>query len=490
VAERSSQQRSAAFAEKRMFRSTESKMLFAFLLVLLLESSLAAVAFVESGWRALVAWGSLLVVAATGAAWALQRRLLREAGSADVIAAGQALAESEARSQALLDSAVDAIISIDERGLVRTFNPAAERMFGYVAAEVIGRNVSTLMPPPYREQHDSYIARYLTTGHRTIIGIGREVVGRRKDGTVFPVELSVAEARLGDWRVFVGTIRDLTERKRAEDAIRESQRNLERALAELQGKNDEIRAMTQQLWQAAKLASVGELAASIAHELNNPLATISLRIEAVLRRTPEDDPRRRALEIVEQESKRMAELVANLLQFSRRHQEQISTMDVGQEVSRAVELIHHHLRKRQVEVVQNLAADTPTIYADRQKLRQVFLNLLTNACDAMAQGGTLTLRIGPTTLPSGGRAVQIEFVDTGIGIPKDHLDRVMDPFFTTKGEGHGTGLGLAICRRIVQEHQGSIRIDSEVGKGTTVRLVLPVENPANVTGLSESEPHA
>jgi signal transduction histidine kinase len=182
----------------------------------------------------------------------------------------------------------------------------------------------------------------------------------------------------------------------------------------------------------------------------------------------------------------MADLVGNLLQFSRRHSDQISTLEVGQEVTRAVELIHHHLRKRRVEVVQELAPTTPTIYADRQKLRQVFLNLLTNACDAMRDGGTLTLRIFPTTLESGVRAVAIEFHDTGVGIPREYLDKVTDPFFTTKGEGQGTGLGLAICRRIVQEHQGSIQIESEVGRGTTVRLLLPVENPANVTGLQET----
>jgi PAS domain S-box-containing protein len=465
---------------------TENRIDFAFALLLLIQGGVAGVAFSDGGARALVGWAGLLGVGAAGTAWALVRLHIRERNSTDTgteTDSARALRESEARAQALLDSAVDAMITIDERGFIRTFNPAAERMFGYSPQEVIGQNVSLLMPAPYQQEHDAYIARYLATGQRRIIGIGREVTARRKDGTIFPVDLSVAEARLGDWRVFVGTIRDLTERQRAEQALRESKENLERALADLQGKNEEIRAMTQQLWQAAKLASVGELAASIAHELNNPLATVSLRIEAVLRRTPTDDPRHRPLEIIEQEIKRMADLVANLLQFSRRSQEQISTMDVGQEVTRAVELVHHHLRKRQVDVVQDLNADTPHIYADRQKLRQVFLNLLTNACDAMRTGGTLTLRSSRTTLEGGVPAVAIEFTDTGIGIPAEYLERVMDPFFTTKGEGQGTGLGLAICRRIVQEHQGTIQIHSEVDKGTTVRIVLPIENRANVAGL-------
>ena len=638
---------------------------------------------------------------------------------------------------ALLDAAVDAIMSMDERGAILAFNPAAERMFGYAAEEVIGQNVKILMPSPFREEHDGYIARYLATGEARVIGITREVVALRKDGTVFPVELSVAEARLGDRRVFMGIHRDIserkraeekfrltveaapyamvmvdhhgeivlvnlqteklfgytrhellgqpvevlvperfrakqphyrgeflanpearslgighelharrkdgsefpveiglnpiktdegplvlsavvditerkraeearrqsegslreqagvlehaqvlvrglgdriilwsqgaarlygwsreealgrvshdllrttfpdpldviraelerqgewegelvhrgkdgaaitvashwilrrdeggvpqavlevdidiTDRKRAEEALQGSNQNLEKALAEVQAKSDEVKAMTQQLWQAAKLASVGELAAGIAHELNNPLATVSLRIESVLTRTPADDPRRRALEIIEQETKRMGNLVSDLLQFSRRGREEVSTVDVRQELVKAIELIHHHLRKRLITVVRELAPDTPTIFADRQKLLQVFLNLLANAGDAMPQGGTLILRTAPASLESDAPAVRIEFSDTGGGIPAENLEKVMDHFFTTKEEGQGTGLGLAICRRIVQEHHGTIQMLSEVGKGTTVRIVLPVENGPNVkalrgTGLAE-----
>ncbi|MBY0527680.1 MAG: PAS domain S-box protein [Gemmataceae bacterium] len=497
------------------------------------------------------------------------------------------LATSDARLRALLEAAVDGIISIDARGVIQTFNPAAERLFGYAAREVIGQNVNGLMPSPYQEEHDRYLARYVATGEKKIIGIGREVVGRRKDGTTFPMDLSVAEARLADEQIFVGIIRDISERKRAEESLSQlaaivessddaiistaldgtivtwnagAERCFGYSLGEVKGQhismlapadlscdfaamlerikrgeridhyetvrirkdgrpidvsvtispikdaagkvlgvsaikrdiseqrkiNDEVRAMTQQLWQAAKLASVGELAASIAHELNNPLATVSLRIESVLGRTPADDPRRRALEVIEQETKRMGELVASLLQFSRRGEEKISTVDLRQELGKAVELIHHHLRKRLVTVVQELAPDTPTIYADRQKLRQVFLNLLTNAGDAMPRGGTVTLRTARAALEGGEPAVRIDFSDTGVGIPAEHLEKVMDPFFTTKEEGKGTGLGLAICRRIVQEHQGTIQISSEVSKGTTVCVVLPVRSGANVKSIRGS----
>ncbi len=379
--------------------------------------------------------------------------------------------------------ALDGIISIDARGFIQTVNAAAERLFGYDASELLGQNVKMLMPAPYRDEHDGYLAHYITTGEKKIIGIGREVVGARKDGTTFPMDLSVAEAWIGPERVFVGVVRDVTERKRAEREIHASKAELESAVAELQAKTDEVRAATQQLWQAAKLASVGELAASIAHELNNPLGTVSLRIESILRRTEHDDPRRKGLEIIEQEIIRMGDLVSNLLQFSRRGKDQVSTLDVRLELNKAVELVQHHLRNRQINVVKELSEDTPTIFADRQKFRQVFLNLLSNASDAMLEDGTLTLRSCPTLSSEAMPAVLIEICDTGAGIPEAVLDKVMEPFFTTKEEGKGTGLGLAICRRIVYEHRGTIQIHSQVGKGTNVRIVWPVQYNANADSV-------
>jgi PAS domain S-box-containing protein len=393
--------------------------------------------------------------------------------------AEQALRDSEARAHAILATAVDAVVVIDERGVVETFNPAAERMFGFTTEEITGQNVNLLMPEPYHIEHDGYLANYLRTGDKKIIGIGREVAGRRKDGTVFPVELAVSEARLGERRVFVGIVRDLTERKRVEEALRDSNRQLERAMAALQARGDEIKAMSQQLWQAAKLAAVGELAASIAHELNNPLAIVSLRVESLLGQTAADDPRRRGLEIVEQEVERMANLVANLLQFSRRGQPRVSTLDVSEDLVKTLELVHHHLRTRRIKVVQEFAPDTPVIQADRQQLRQVFLNLLTNASDAMPDGGTLTVRVARGSL-DGRPGLELEFSDTGVGIAPENLPKVLEPFFTTKEEGKGTGLGLAICRRAVQEHNGTIQVSSELGKGTSVRITLPLASGTNV----------
>jgi signal transduction histidine kinase len=251
----------------------------------------------------------------------------------------------------------------------------------------------------------------------------------------------------------------------------------------LRERTEELRATTQQLWQAARLAGVGELAASIAHELNNPLGTVSLRVEGVLAKTPPDDPRRRPLEIIEQEVERMARLVGNLLQFSRAGVDKVSTVDMCEEVRRTLELIEHHLRKHQIRVDLDFAPTVPLIYGDRQQLRQVLLNLFTNAADAMPHGGRVTPRIRTGELPPTRPAVVIEVADTGTGIPPELLPRVTEPFFTTKPEGKGTGLGLAICRRIVQQHQGTIAVESRPGEGTTVRIALPVRPDTNVTSL-------
>lgn len=387
--------------------------------------------------------------------------------------------DSETRAEAILATTVDAVVVIDERGIVETLNPAAERMFGYARDEMIGQNVKILMPEPYGLEHDGYLENYVRKGQKRIIGIGREVVGRRKDGTVFPADLAVSEARVGERRAFVGILRDITERKQAEESLRESHRQLEEAVAALQSKGEEVKVMSRQLWQAAKLAAVGELAASIAHELNNPLATVALRVESLLTQTDAGDPKHRQLKVVEQELDRMTHLVANLLQFSRRGSQQASSVDVGEDLVKTLELVQHYFRSRHVLVVQELATNVPVIQADRQILRQVFLNLLTNAGDAMPDGGTLTLRVAPGFLDDLRPGVIIEFADTGLGISPEHVSKVMEPFFTTKEEGKGTGLGLAICRRAVQEHGGAIHISSELGKGTTIRIVLPVGNGAS-----------
>ncbi|MGC1403979.1 MAG: ATP-binding protein [Thermodesulfobacteriota bacterium] len=261
----------------------------------------------------------------------------------------------------------------------------------------------------------------------------------------------------------------------------------QKARGALEKKNGELTQMTQQLWQTAKLATLGELAASIAHELNNPLATISLRIELLKTQLPPDSPQQKGLEIVEQEIERMSNLVSSLLEFGRRGERHFSSVDLREELEKTIELVKFHLSKQNIRVQKEFFPGLPLVQADRQQLRQIFLNLMTNACDAMANGGTLTIRTNLQKKENQESKVAIEFADTGVGIPPEDLSNVTEPFFTKKASGKGTGLGLAICKRIVQDHKGDLEITSQLGQGTVVRLILPVIGNANGQYLRETE---
>ncbi|MGZ6202114.1 MAG: sensor histidine kinase [Thermodesulfobacteriota bacterium] len=241
-------------------------------------------------------------------------------------------------------------------------------------------------------------------------------------------------------------------------------------------KDDDVRRMSSELWQTAELATIGELAASIAHELNNPLATVILAIGSLFMELPPGDPKRQSLEVIAREIGRMRNLIANLPQFGRSSQSKKSILDVRKEIERTIDLIHYDPRKHPIVVVREFASNVPPVCADRQQLQQLFLNLFINAKDAMPQGGRLTVRV-ETSLAL--KQIIIEVADTGVGIPHEILPRVLEPFFTTKPEGKGAGLGLAICRRIVQEHHGTLNITSEVGTGTTVRIMLPATDNTN-----------
>ena len=366
----------------------------------------------------------------------------------------KALQASRAMFRELFESAPDAILMMDRAGTIVRVNVVAEQLFGYHREELFGKPIETLIPERFRGTHLRHRAGYVAAPRIRPMGGRLDLYGLHKDGREFPVEISLSPLETDEGMFITCIVHDVTERKAVQTA--------------LQAKNEEINLMTQQLWQTAKLATMGELAASIAHELNNPLAIVSLRIESLLSQIPEDDARRRSLTVIEEEVGRMGRLVANLLQFSRNHV-QVSTLDIRKEIENTLELIQSHLRNHRVTTVREFAPDLPMIQADRQHLRQVFLNLFTNASDAMPQGGTLTIHV---SMEQG--QVLIEISDTGEGIAPEDMSQVMDPFFTTKPEGKGTGLGLAICRRIVQEHGGTLTISSDGrGKGATVRSSLP-----------------
>lgn len=416
---------------------------------------------------------------------------------------GSQLADEPFRFASILDIAEEGIIAIDRAQQIVLFNHGAEKIFGYRADDVIGRAIDLLIPERFALSHRRDVEQFAESSTMArLMGARTKVWGKRRNGVEFPAEVSICKFHERGELFLAAIIRDITERKKAEAALVELNNQLEErvrqrtaelqsanqqlqgSVTELQQRSDELRSTTQQLWQAAKLASVGELAASIAHELNNPLGTVSLRLESVLAQTPPDDSRRPLLEIVEQEVERMANLVSNLLQFSRHGKDQVSTLHVDEEIRTTLELTLHHLRRRSIEIVQEVQPDMPAIFADRQKLRQVFLNLLTNAGDAMPNGGQLRIRVRQNQTANEIRVVIIEVADTGVGIPPEILPRVQEPFFTTKEEGKGTGLGLAICKRIIQEHKGSLEIESKVGAGTTVRITLPVVSGTNVDRLA------
>jgi PAS domain S-box-containing protein len=375
------------------------------------------------------------------------------------VAAEERLVESEQQLKAEFEQAAVGIAHLTPDGRWVRANPKLYEILGYSADELRSKTLMDLTHPDDL-QKDLELQQRLLSGELQSYVLEKRFI--RLDGSSIwaNVTVSLVKDLRGEIKYLIKIVEDITERKKAEAALKT--------------KNDELKAMTQQLWQTAKLATMGELSASVAHELNNPLAILSLRIELLKGSIPESSQQMRELEIMEQEVDRMASLVSNLLQFSRSGQRQISTLDVRQEADSTLELVHNLLVHRHIAVQRDFSGELPLLQADRQQLRQLFLNLFSNAADAMPQGGTLTIRITPAEQ---GRMVAIEITDTGTGIHPDHLRLIMEPFFTTKAEGKGTGLGLSICKRIVEEHKGSIHISSPgIGKGATILIQLPSAN--------------
>jgi two-component system, LuxR family, sensor kinase FixL len=381
-----------------------------------------------------------------------------------------ALGASEGRYRTLFEYAPDGIVVADPESYYVDANASMCRMLGYTRDELIGLHASDIVTPT-EIQHIGPALGVINSNsdHH------REWQFRRKDGSFFAAEVVATMMPDGN---LLGMVRDITERRLAEEELLRTNQSLKGVVAELQTKTQELASMTQQLWQASKLTTMGELAASVAHELNNPLATISLHAEAIVGRLAADDPNRPSLQVIEQEVERMASLVSNLLLFSRRGHQQISTVDFCEELTRSLDFIQYHLRSHDIEIVNDCATVLPTVEADRQQLHQVFLNLISNASDAMPKGGTLTVRSRVGAMAGGHPAVVVEFSDTGTGVQTGDLPKLWEPFFTTKPEGKGTGLGLSICRRIVEEHRGTIEIETGPGKGTTVRITFPATDEA------------
>jgi PAS domain S-box-containing protein len=391
--------------------------------------------------------------------------------------AEEAQRNSELRYRRLFESAKDGILILDaQTGRIVDVNPFLAEMLDYSREDLVGRELWEI--GAFNDAEASKLA-FAELQQRGYIRY-EDLPLKTRNGIVRQVEFVSNPYLVGESAVIQCNIRDISDRKKAETDLRKANHNLELTLKQLQTKSEELVTMTQQLWQASKLATMGELAASVAHELNNPLATVALRAEAVMEELPTDDPNFDSMKIISQEVERMASLVGNLLQFSRRSHAAISTLDMREELANSLEFIEHYLRSHKVDVVRDFASVLPSVHADRQRLREVFLNLMTNASDAMPHGGTLTLRAFSGVL--GTRpAVVVEFADNGTGVQSGDLPKLWEPFFTTKPEGKGTGLGLAICRRTVEEHDGTIEIETGPGKGATVRITLPATDTEETT---------
>ena len=346
------------------------------------------------------------------------------------------LRSSEARWRSIVESAVDGIVVIDAKGRIEAFNPAAERLFGYSEAEVIGQNVNMLMPSPYRQEHDAYLSRYLTTGEKRIIGVGREVTGLHRDGTRFPVHLSVGEMAVNGERKFTGILHDLSNRIRMEEQIREQ----------------------------TALARLGEMAAVIAHEVKNPLAGIRGAIQVIGGRLPKESRDAAVAKEIVNRIDALNELMKDLLLFARPPQPRLAPVDLADLLRTTADLLGGDPALKAVAV--QVDGDMPLVMADADLLKIVFQNLLVNAMQAMQGHGAIRVSLA---IVAGHSRVTLH--DAGPGIGPDVLDKIFTPFFTTKARG--TGLGLPTAKRIIEAHGGRIAVACPPGGGTTVTVELP-----------------
>jgi two-component system, LuxR family, sensor kinase FixL len=391
------------------------------------------------------------VVVGIGVSW--RGELLRRSR---VSAASNAEA-AEARAahlQSILDSIPEAMVVIDERGRIQSFSATAERLFDYAAAEVIGENVRMLMPQPYRRDHDGYLERYLRTHERHIIGIGRVVVGQRKDGSTFPMELAVGEMHVRDQRFFTGFIRDLTERQQTEARLQELQA---------------------ELVHMSRLTAMGEMASALAHELNQPLSAIANYMKGS-RRLLENSPDTRAATLRDAMDKagdqalRAGQIIRRLRDFVARGESERRVEDIKKLVEEASALALVGVKDKGVRVRFDFDPRSDFVLADKVQIQQVLLNLMRNAIDAMEDCERRELVIATSSMAD--HMVEISVADTGSGISPEVGAQLFQPFVTTKSQG--MGVGLSISRTIIEAHGGSIAPRPNPGGGTIFSFTLPV----------------
>jgi two-component system sensor kinase FixL len=387
-----------------------------------------------------LAWGG----GALHAAWRGERRT------------AEFLAERSMELETLLDTVLDAAIVIEDNGRIRRINPAARRQFGYEPEEVVGRNVSMLMPEPYRSRHDGYLSRYLKTGERRIIGTDRVVVGARKDGTTFPMKLAVGEMALNDTRYFIGFIRDLTAMEETASRLQQSQNEVARL---------------------ARYNELGEMASTLAHELNQPLAAVANYVQGAQRLLAEaTDPKqvqlRMAMQAASGEALRAGDIIRHLREFVMYGRADMQVSDVKTLIEEASVLALAGSRESGIRTYFEFA-DTPPVRVNRVQIQQVLLNLIRNAMEAMRDSDRKEL-IVRTTRRDG--TVAVEVMDTGPGIPSEVEARLFQSFVT--GKPGGMGIGLSIAKRIVEAHSGKISVAHRPDGGTIFTFTLPAVEEA------------
>jgi len=363
---------------------------------------------------------------------------------------------NSASLEALLDAAVDSIIIIDEKGTILLFNPAAESTFGYASAEVTGKNVTTLMPQPYRDQHDGFLKKFRDTGKASIIGRGREVVGLKSDGKRFPIFLSVGEIAGGSRERYVGLIRDLSEQRGIEDTVRE----LESRLA-----------------HADRLVTLGELTAGIAHEINQPLTAIAAYADAGHRLLTSgypdsDDEIRNICERVGEQARRAGAIVARLRKLASRGNIVKTRRRIKPVVQNVLMLFEHDLRQFRIMLNTDIERKLPVVSIDDIQIQQVLVNLIKNSIDVLRETATPDPEI-LVAAECTEQEILVSVTDNGPGVDEELRSRLFEPFFTTKQ--HGVGLGLSICRNIAIAHGGNLRHDTPPQGGCRFTLSLPLE---------------
>jgi PAS domain S-box-containing protein len=356
-----------------------------------------------------------------------------------------ALRRSEALSRAFLASASESIVATDATGRIVLLNARAETMFGYTRAELIGQPVEFLIPERLRERHVAHRATYMAAPRVRSMGQGLDLIGLRKDGSEFPVEVSLSFVQTDEGTSAIAFITDISERVALQRAARQSD----------------------------KLAALGTLSAGIAHEINNPIGIITSRVEVMLLEAEGGElsaELRKDLDVILRHARRVASITQALLSFARQSSGNREPVNLNRVAEEMVHLVQKDMSRARVDVTLKLDENLPEISADANAIGQVLLNLLTNARRAMPDGGEITIET--SHLPAT-RSVRLLVRDNGSGIAPEILPRIFDPFFTTKPDG--TGLGLSISHGIVHDHHGTVDVNSEVGNGTTFTLTFPLD---------------